>query len=108
MFGDIGKMMKQAQELQARMGAVQEEIQRLEVGGSAGGDLVSVTLGGRGELKGVKIDPSLLSGGEAGIVEDLIIAAHAEAKAHLDRAIAERMGAVTGGLELPPGLKLPF
>lgn len=108
MFGDIGKMMKQAQEFQARMGAAQEAIGQIEVSGVAGGGLVEVTLTGRGELRAVRIDPSLLAGEEAEIVEDLIVAAHAEAKAHLDKAIADKMGELTGGLDLPAGFKLPF
>ncbi len=108
MFGDLGKMMKQAQELQSRMAAAQEEIQSIEVTGSSGAGLVSVTVGGKGDLKGVKIDPSLMNPEEGDILEDLIVAAHADAKTRLDEAIAEKMQAVTGGLQLPPGLKLPF
>ena len=107
MFGDLGKMMKQAQELQTRMAAAQEEIQRLEATGASGGGLVTVTLSGKGDLKGLKIDPSLLAD-EADVLEDLVIAAHADARAKVDAAVAERMAAVTGGLQLPAGLKLPF
>lgn len=108
MFGDLGKMMKQAQELQARMAAAQEEIQAIEVTGTSGAGLVTVTVGGKGDLKSVRIDPTLMNPDETDILEDLLVAAHADAKGKLDGAIAERMQAVTGGLQLPPGLKLPF
>jgi DNA-binding YbaB/EbfC family protein len=108
MFGDLGKMMKQAQELQARMAAAQEEIKLIEVTGASGGGLVSVTLGGKGELRSLKVDPSLMVPAETDILEDLVVAAHADARGKLDDAIAERMSSVTGGLQLPPGLKLPF
>jgi DNA-binding YbaB/EbfC family protein len=108
MFGDLGKMMKQAQELQARMAQAQEDIQRIEATGSSGAGLVSVTLSGKGDLKSVKLDPSLANPGETDILEDLIVAAHADAKAKLDEAVAEKMAEVTGGLQLPAGLKLPF
>jgi DNA-binding YbaB/EbfC family protein len=108
MFGDLGKMMKQAQQLQSKMAEAQEEIQRIEASGTAGGGLVTVTLSGKGDLRGVKIDPSLASGDEIEILEDLIVAAHADAKGKVDAAVAERMAEVTGGLQLPAGLKLPF
>jgi DNA-binding YbaB/EbfC family protein len=108
MFGDLGKMMKQAQELQARMAAAQEEIRLIEVTGASGGGLVSVVLGGKGELRSLKVDPSLMVPAETDILEDLVVAAHADARAKLDDAVAERMASVTGGLQLPPGLKLPF
>ena len=108
MFGDIGKMMKQAQELKARMAEMQDEIKRTEVTGASGGGLVQLKLSGAGELRGLAIDPSLMNPDEAEILEDLIVAAHADAKAHLEKTLAERMGALTGGLDLPPGFKLPF
>jgi DNA-binding YbaB/EbfC family protein len=108
MFGDIGKMMKQAQELQARMAEVQDEIQRTEVVGSSGGGMVRLTLSGKGELRRLSIDPSLVKPDEVEILEDLIVAAHADAKAHLDETLADKMAAMTGGLQLPPGFKLPF
>lgn len=108
MFGDIGKMMKEAQALQARMAEAQEEIARIEATGSSGGGLVSVTVGGKGELRTLRIDPSLLKPEDAEIVEDLIVAAFADAKTRVDAAVAERMQAVAGNLPLPPGFKLPF
>jgi nucleoid-associated protein EbfC len=108
MFGDIGKMMKEAQALQGRMAEAQEEIAKIEATGTSGGGLVSVTLTGKGEMKGLRIDPSLLKPDEAEIVEDLIVAAFADARIHVDGLVAERMQAVTGNLPLPPGFKLPF
>ncbi|WP_370676133.1 YbaB/EbfC family nucleoid-associated protein [Pleomorphomonas sp. PLEO] len=108
MFGDIGKMMKEAQALQGRMAEAQEEIAKIEATGTSGGGLVSVTLTGKGEMKGLRIDPSLLKPDEAEIVEDLIVAAFADARVHVDGLVAERMQAVTGNLPLPPGFKLPF
>ncbi len=108
MFGDIGKMMKEAQALQARMAEAQEEIAKLEATGTSGGGLVSVTVTGKGEMKNLRIDPSLLKPDEAEIVEDLIIAAFTDARAHVDGRVAERMQSVTGNLPLPPGFKLPF
>ncbi len=108
MFGDIGKMMKQAQELQSRMAEAQEEITRLEATGTSGGGLVSVTVTGKGELKALRIDPSLMKPEDAEIVEDLIVAAFSDAKHRVDALVADRMQAVTGNLPLPPGFKLPF
>ena len=108
MFGDIGKMMKEAQALQARMAEAQEEIARTAATGTSGGGLVSVTVTGKGEMKGLRIDPSLMKPEEAEIVEDLIVAAHRDAHGKAESAIAEKMAEVTGGLGLPPGMKLPF
>lgn len=103
---NLSSMMKQAQELQARMAETQAEIERLEAEGSSGGGLVRVTLGGKGDLKGLAIDPSLIKPDEAEILEDLIVAAHADAKGKLEDVLQEKMKALTGGLPLPPGMKL--
>ena len=105
---DFMKMMSKAKEMQARMATLQDELAEIAVTGTSGAGLVAVTISGKGELKGVKIDPSLLKPEEAEIVEDLIVAAFADAKAHVDALVAERMQAVTGKLPLPPGFKLPF
>lgn len=105
---DLMGMMKKAQELQAKMGEMQEEMQKTEVTGSAGGDMVSVTLSGKGDMRGVKIDPSLLADGDAEILEDLIMAAHADAKARVEEEMKKKMEDVTAGMPLPPGMKLPF
>jgi len=99
-------LMKQAQEIQARMGEMQERIAGLEVEGSSGAGLVTVTLRGKGDLMSVKIDPSLMVPDEAEILEDLLVAAHGDAKAKLEIKLQEEMQSVTGGLPLPPGLSL--
>ncbi|MFC4626402.1 YbaB/EbfC family nucleoid-associated protein [Daeguia caeni] len=101
-------MMKQAKELQAKMKAMQDEIANMEVTASSGGGLVTITLSGKGTLSSVKIDPSLAKEDEVEILEDLIIAAHNDAKAKLEAAMAEKTQALTAGLPIPPGFKLPF
>lgn len=100
------QMMKQAQELQGRMADMQAEMERLTCEGRAGGGLVVVTLNGKGEMAGVKIDASLLKPEEGEILEDLIAAAHADAKTKVEEAMKDKMASLTGGLPLPPGLKL--
>ncbi|SRR5579885_543049 len=100
------QMMKQAQELQGRMAEMQAEMERTVVEGRSGGGMVTVTLNGKGDMTGVKIESSLLKPDEVEILEDLIVAAHADAKAKVEEAIKEKMRALTGGLPLPPGLKL--
>ncbi len=103
---NFAQMMKQAQELQGRMADMQAEMERMACEGRAGGGLVVVTLNGKGEMAGVKIDPSMLKPDEGEILEDLISAAHADAKAKVEEAMKEKMQALTGGLPLPPGMKL--
>lgn len=105
---NLGQMLKQAQAMQQRMQEMQAELEAQEVQGSAGGGMVTVTLNGKSELKGVRIDPSLLKPEEAEVVEDLIKAAHADARAKVDAKTAEEMAKLTGGMQLPPGFKLPF
>lgn len=105
---NLGQLMKQAQEMQARMSEMQSRLEGIEITGGAGGGMVSATLTGKGELARVKIDPSLLDPKDVEILEDLIVAAHNDAKAKLETQLAEEMGKVTGGMQLPPGLKLPF
>jgi nucleoid-associated protein EbfC len=99
-------MMKQAQELQTRMAEMQAEMELARVEGQSGGGLVVLTLNGKGELVGVKIDASLAKPEEVEILEDLIVAAHTDAKAKVERLLQEKMQSLTGGLPLPPGLKL--
>lgn len=105
---DIMGMMKKAQALQAKLQEAQDELGRVEVEGSAGGGMVSVTLTAKGEVKAVRIDPSLLTPSDKEILEDLIIAAFSDAKAKADRAATEKMQELTAGLPLPPGMKAPF
>lgn len=101
-------MMKQVQEMQARMQEMQARLERLTVTGQAGGGLVSVTLNGRGAMGAVAIDQSLMKAEDREIVEDLVVAAHGDARAKLERLLAEEMKKVTGGLPLPPGFQLPM
>jgi hypothetical protein len=105
---DFMGMMKQAQAMQAKMAEAQAELESLLVDGESGGGLVKLTLSAKGALQSVAIDPSLLKPEEREILEDLIVSAHAQARAKADEAMTEKMKAVTGGLQLPPGLKLPF
>jgi len=105
---DILGMMKKAQELQGRLQETQESLAQLTFEGSAGGGAVSLTLTGKGVLRAVSIDPSLLVPADKEMLEDLILAAFADAKAKADATSAEKMQDLTAGLPLPPGLKLPF
>lgn len=105
---DLMGMMQKAQELQSKMGEMQEQLQQAEVTGNAGGDMVSVTLSGKGDMRGVKIDPSLVADGDVEIIEDLVMAAHADARAKAETMMAEKMKDMTAGMPLPPGMKLPF
>jgi len=99
-------LMKQAAELKSKMEAMQAELERLEVEGSAGGGLVAVRLSGKGDLRNARIDDSLFKPDQKEILEDLIVAAHADAKRKLETTLQDKMQALTGGLQLPPGLKL--
>jgi nucleoid-associated protein EbfC len=98
--------MKQAAELKTKMENMQAELDRLEVEGTAGGGMITVTLSGKGDLRHVKVDESLLKPDQKEIIEDLIIAAHADARRKLETMLQDKMQAMTGGLPLPPGLKL--
>ena len=106
MIKDLGGLMKQAQELQSKMADMQASLSELEVQGISGGGLVTVTLTGKGVLTGLDIDGSLMKEDEREILEDLIVAAHAEARTKMEQAVAEKMKEVTGGLPLPPGMNL--
>jgi len=105
---NIGQMLKQAQQMQSKMAEMQERLAGMTVEGVSGAGLVKVTMNGKGEMKGLKVDPSLINPGEGEILEDLIVAAHADAKAKAETMTAEAMKELTGGLELPPGMNLPF
>ncbi|MBO6509593.1 MAG: YbaB/EbfC family nucleoid-associated protein [Roseibium sp.] len=105
---DFLKMMKQAKQMQEQMGSLQEQIADIEVEGTSGGGLVAVRLNGKGEMKGVTIDPSLLKEEEGEILEDLIMAAHTDAKVKVDQTLQEKTQELMGGLGLPAGMKLPF
>lgn len=99
-------MMKQVGEMQARMQQMQEELAAIEIEGQSGGGLVKVTLSGKGDVKKVRIDPSLVKPGDAEILEDLVVAAAQDAKGKLDAQLQTKMQEMAGGLPLPPGMKL--
>lgn len=103
---NLGQMMKQAQEMQEKMQRLQEQLAETEVSGAAGGGMVTVTMNGKGEVRGVKIDPSLVDPSEVEVLEDLIVAAANDAKAKIEAHVQERMSELTGGLQLPPGFNL--
>lgn len=105
---DMMGMMKKAKEMQAKMQAMQEEMVNIQETGTSGGGLVSVTLTGQGTIQAIKIDPSLVKPEEVEILEDLIMAAHNEAKAKIENTMTEKTKAITAGLPIPPGFKLPF
>lgn len=108
---NLGNMLKQAQQMQARMQEMQSKLEALTVEGAAGGGMVKVTLSGKGDLKRVSIDPSLLAADEREVLEDLLVAAHADAKQKVEATMAEEMQKATAGMNLPNmpgGFKLPF
>ncbi len=105
---NIQKMMKQAQEMQAKLGSLQAEMEAREFEGSSASGAVKIVLTGKGHMVKINLDPSLLNADEKDMLEDLIIAAHRDAKDKADGALADAMGALTGGMGLPAGLKLPF
>ncbi|MBT6094330.1 MAG: YbaB/EbfC family nucleoid-associated protein [Rhodospirillaceae bacterium] len=105
---NLGQMLKQAQEFQGKMQEMQDQLAELEVTGSSGGGMCQVVLNGKGEAKKVSIDPALVSPDDAGVLEDLIVAAINDAKAKADERMRDEMQKLTGGLQLPPGMQLPF
>jgi DNA-binding YbaB/EbfC family protein len=105
---NLGQMMKQAQQMQQRMAELQEELEKVEITGSSGGGMVQVTMTGKGMLRSVRIDPKLVVPNETEMLEDLIVAAGNDAKTKVEAHMQAEMQKVTGGLQLPPGFKLPF
>jgi nucleoid-associated protein EbfC len=105
-MADFLGLMKQAAELKSKMEAMQAELEASEVEGLAGGGLVAVTLNGKGDLKGVRIDDTLFKPSEKEVLEDLIVAAHADARRKVETLMKDKMQNVAGGLPLPPGMKL--
>jgi nucleoid-associated protein EbfC len=103
---DFMNLMKQAQAVQAKMQEMQAEMERLEVEGHAGGGLVRATLTAKGQMKALAVDASLLKPEDKEILEDLIVAAHEDARKKAERLMEEKMKTVTAGLPLPPGMKL--
>jgi len=105
---NLGQLMKQAQAMQTKMAEMQEKLETMEIEGSSGAGMITVTLNGKGAMRGVKIDPSLAKADEVEILEDLITAAHNDAKSKLEQKVQEETADMMGGLQLPPGFKLPF
>jgi DNA-binding YbaB/EbfC family protein len=105
---NLAKMMKQAQELQGKMAAMQEELALSEIEGSSGGGMVKALMSGKHELKRLTIDPSLVTPDDTEVLEDLIVAAVNDARVRVEAHVKEEMAKVTGGLNLPAGLNLPF
>jgi DNA-binding YbaB/EbfC family protein len=103
---DMMGMMKQAQAMQAKIAAAQAALENLTVEGASGGGMVAISMSGKGDLKSIRIDPSLMQEGEAEIVEDLVMAAFNDARGKMERAVQEHMQEATKGLPLPPGMKL--
>ena len=108
---NLGNMLKQAQQMQTRMAEMQAKLEAMEVEGQSGAGMVKVLLSGKGDLRRVAIDPSLISADEKEVLEDLLVAAHADAKQKVEATMAEEMQKATAGLNIPGGLgglKLPF
>ena len=105
---NLGQMMKQAQEMQTRMQQMQDALAEVEVTGQSGAGMVNVTLNGKGEMKRLKLDKSVVDPDDVEVIEDLIVAAFNDAKLKVEQHVADETQKLMGGMKLPPGLKLPF
>jgi DNA-binding YbaB/EbfC family protein len=105
---NLGQLMRQAQQMQTKMAEIQAQLETVEMTGVAGGGMVEITLNGKGDLKKIKIDKSVLDPNDSEVVEDLIVAAFNDAKAKVSAHTEAEMHKLTGGLQLPGGMKLPF
>lgn len=105
---NLGNLLKQAQDMQTRMGELQDQLAQAELVGSSAAGMVQVTLSGKGEARSIKIDKSLIDPNETEVLEDLLLAAFNDARGKVDAHAAAEMSKLTGGLQLPAGLKLPF
>ena len=105
---NIAGLMKQAAQMQQKMEEMQARLGGMALEGSAGAGMVTVRMNGRGEMKGLTIDPKLADPEEMEMLQDLLLAAHADAKSKIDAMMSDEMQKVTGGMQLPPGMKLPF
>jgi nucleoid-associated protein EbfC len=105
---NLADIMKQVSSMQSKMGDMQTKLENLVITGQSGGGLVKVSMNGKGALQSVTIDPTLMKTEEREILEDLLVAAHADARSKVEAMAAEEMKSITGGLPLPPGMKLPF
>jgi DNA-binding YbaB/EbfC family protein len=105
---NLGQMMKQAQEMQSKMDEMQNKLAEMEVIGSSGAGMIEVTLSGKSNVRKIKIDPSLINPSDPEVLEDLIVAAFNDAKSKVEAKVSDKMAEMTGGIQLPPGFKLPF
>lgn len=105
---NIGQMMKQVQDMQAKMSDMQNRLGDVEISGQSGGGMITVTMNGKAEMRKIIIDPKLINPEDKEMLEDLIVAAVNDAKAKAEKQIAEETEKMMGGLKLPPGVKLPF
>ncbi len=105
---NLGQLMKQAQEMQSKMAEMQQRLADVEITGTAAAGMVTVVLNGKGEMRKAKIDPSLIVPEEAEVLEDLIVAAQNDARAKVDAHMQEETSKMMGGVDLPPGFKMPF
>jgi DNA-binding YbaB/EbfC family protein len=105
---NLGGLMKQAQQMQQKMAEMQAKMDDMEITGAAGGGMVQITLSGKGDMRRITIDPAAVDPDDSGILEDLVLAAHNDARQKVERTMQEEMQKVTGGLNLPAGMKLPF
>jgi DNA-binding YbaB/EbfC family protein len=105
---NLGQMMKQAQEMQVKMDEMQKKLSEMEVVGSSGAGMIEVILSGKNDVRKIKIDPTVIDRNDPGILEDLIVAAFNDAKSKVEAEVGDKMSEMTGGLQLPPGFKLPF
>jgi nucleoid-associated protein EbfC len=105
---NLAGLMKQASQMQAKMQEMQERLERMEIEGAAGAGMVTLRMNGKGEMRGLTIDPKLLDPSDVETLQDLVVAAHTDAKRKVETLASEEMQKITGGLELPGGMKLPF
>jgi len=105
---NLGQMMKQAQEMQSKMNEMQNKLSEMEVTGSSGAGMIKITLNGKNDVKKIKIDRAAINPGDAEVLEDLIVAAFNDAKTKVESKVNDKMSEMTGGIQLPPGFKLPF
>ena len=105
---NLGQMMKQAQEMQSKMNEMQDKLSEMEVIGSSGAGMIDVTLSGKNDVRKIKIDPTVINPNDTEVLEDLIIAAFNDAKSKVEIKVNDKMSEMTGGINLPPGFKLPF
>ena len=105
---NLGQMMKQAQEMQVKMDEMHKKLSEMEVVGSSGAGMIEVILSGKNDVRKIKIDPTVIDPNDPEILEDLIVAALNDAKSKVEAKVGDKMSEMTGGIQLPPGFKLPF